>query len=374
MTAASPAGGAGNGTEERAALADFIDASREEIVARWIKRTRSALKLALAATQLRNAVPDYLARLAISLRGNDPLGRGRAAWEDVAREHAVARVRLGFDIDQLVHEFILLRQVLSDVARERQATLSISQAEQLADLIEAAIASAVSSYVEARDYATRQKEAEHISFITHELRNPMSAAKLAAGRLRRSGENNRGRLLDVLERNMDRLEGLINGVLQVERFQAGKVEPRMIDVELGALMGPPLATAMMRSESKGIAVTVEYDRHLLVRADPELASSAISNVLDNAVKFTDTGTVRVAAEVTSDRVAVHVWDNCPGLSEEELRIVFEPFERGHSKKPGSGLGLAIARRALEAQNGSIGAESTGDRGCHFWFTLQRAVH
>jgi signal transduction histidine kinase len=73
-------------------------------------------------------------------------------------------------------------------------------------------------------------------------------------------------------------------------------------------------------------------------------------------------------------VVVHVYDNCHGLSPQELAIIFEPFKRGHSSKPGSGLGLAIARRAIEAQGGVIGAESDSERGCHFWVTLPKPSH
>ncbi len=374
MASAQPSSGTREGSD-RAILADLIDACRDDIVARWLKRVETELGKSVGTAQLQNAMPDYLAGLSAALRGTGGLPqRGAAAWVDVAREHALTRVRLGFDIDELVREFILLRQVLAEVSRERQANLDIPQAERVADLIEAAISVSVRSYVEARDYAARQREARRISFVTHELRNPLSAAKLAASRLRRSAARYDEHSFDVLERNLGRLESLIDGVLNVERFQADKVQPHPEEVELCELLDRPLATAKMAAEVKGLTVTAEYDPHVLVRADPELAMSAISNVLDNAVKYTDAGEVRVGAEPSADRVTVHVWDNCPGLSEEELGVIFEPFERGQSKKPGSGLGLAIARRALEAQGGSIDAESKGERGCHFWLALPRAAH
>jgi signal transduction histidine kinase len=244
------------------------------------------------------------------------------------------------------------------------------------DLIEAAIASSVRSYVEARDYAARMKEAEHISFLAHELRNPLGAVKLSAVRLRQSfRESDEGvHLLEILERNVERLEALINGVLRVERLEVGKTPLHIAELELGGLLDAPIATAKLGAEAKGLGLTAAYDPHLLVLADPELATSAVSNVLDNAVKYTDSGGIRVVAEPEAARILIHVWDNCPGISQEELRIIFEPFERGHSKKPGSGLGLAIAGRALEAQGGSIGAESPEERGCHFWITLPRALH
>jgi signal transduction histidine kinase len=152
------------------------------------------------------------------------------------------------------------------------------------------------------------------------------------------------------------------------------VHPHPIELELGELLAAPLESSKLAAQAKGLAVQTAYAGDVLLQVDRELASSAVANVLDNAVKYTDSGEIRVVADIETDRVTLHVWDNCPGLSEAELQVVFEPFERGHSTKPGSGLGLAIARRALEAQGGAIGAESKGERGCHFWISLPRAPH
>ena len=93
---------------------------------------------------------------------------------------------------------------------------------------------------------------------------------------------------------------------------------------------------------------------------------------DNAAKFTDRGRVEVMVEDDGDELIVHFRDTCQGLSPEELRTIFEPFERGATRKAGTGLGLAIARRAVEAQGGSIGAESPGQAGCHFWLRIPAA--
>ena len=160
----------------------------------------------------------------------------------------------------------------------------------------------------------------------------------------------------------------------MERLQAGRTAPRMINVELGELLAHPIATAQLAAKAKGLSLRADYDPHTLLWADPELAAASVTNVLDNAVKYTDRGEIRVASELGANEVSLHVWDNCPGLSEQELGIIFEPFERGHSNKPGSGIGLAVARRAIEAQGGTIGAESSGERGCHFWLALPRAAH
>jgi len=72
-----------------------------------------------------------------------------------------------------------------------------------------------------------------------------------------------------------------------------------------------------------------------------------------------------------DGFTVHVRDTCDGISKEEIRTIFEPFNRGTTGKSGTGLGLAIARRAVEAQGGTIQVESGEPSGCHFWITLPK---
>jgi hypothetical protein len=105
--------------------------------------------------------------------------------------------------------------------------------------------------------------------------------------------------------------------------------------------------------------------------DPVLTRAAVQNLVENAVKYTDEGLVELSLEDRPREVVIHVRDTCHGVSPEELETIFEPFSRGHSRKPGTGLGLAIARRSIEAQGGRIQAESPGDRGCHFWITLPK---
>lgn len=379
---------AGGGTPEggiqpkgQRSLADLINRHAPEIICRWMVRVEADLRPQVGPIQLRDAMPDYLNRLSTAMsidtdtQGGETRARpqeGSAIWADIAREHALTRVRLGFDIDELVHEFIVLRQVLLDVIYENGIPVECGDVKRLTDLVEAAIAVAVKSYVAARDYAARQKEAEHVAFLIHELRNPLSALGFATRRLR--GETPRPHLWDVVDRNMDRMRSLIERVLQVERLQAGKAQPELRELDLGELLAQPVSAAALAAEDKGLVLRPEYDPDLLLRVDPDLVEAAVSNVLDNAVKYTDAGMVRLTAEDAGDHIVLHVWDNCPGLSQEELEVIFEPFERGHSNKPGSGIGLAIARQALEAQGGAIGADSNAERGCHFWISLPKARH
>ncbi len=355
-------------------LGRLIEGELPEIERRWLERVQRDVSRAqgVELTQLRDGIPDYLAAMVALLKAADldvRNGRAKSAWVGVAREHGITRVRIGFDISQLVHEFIVLRQVIGEIA-EREPDLAAAK-ELISDIVEAAIGAAVQAYVEARDIEARRTQAENIGFLTHELRNPLTVAILTSSKLRSRIPPETAPLVEAVQRNLGRLSELIDSVLLTEKFEAGKVEPKPADVELAPLIEDALEAARKVAEGKKVELHANYDPDLTARLDPFLTRSVIANLADNAVKYTDAGEVEVDVQDRSDQIVVSVRDSCPGLSPEELRTIFEPFKRGHSTKAGTGLGLAIARRAVEAQGGSITAESRGGAGCQFLVTLPK---
>jgi signal transduction histidine kinase len=359
-------------------LGRLIEAKLQEIERRWLEQVQRDVSNAegVELTQLRDGIPDYLAAMVRLLKAGDLdllSGNARSAWADVAREHGVTRVRIGFDISQLVHEFIVLRRVIGGVIDEQadQQPDVVASKGLIADIIEAAIAAAVQAYVDARDNEARRAQAEAVGFLTHELRNPLTAALLTSAKLRAQASSDNVRLHEVLQRNLGRLGELIDSVLLTQKFQAGEVAAKPVDVELGPVIEPALEAAHKVAEAKRLQFSARYDPHMMARIDPFLTRSAIANLADNAVKYTDAGEVELVVQDQPDHIEVSVRDTCPGISPEELRTIFEPFKRGHSAKAGTGLGLAIARRAVEAQGGSISVESPGVHGCQFLITLPK---
>ena len=241
----------------------------------------------------------------------------------------------------------------------------------LADLIDAAIATSVKSYVESRDYRTRQLEEEHLGFLTHELRNPLTTASLAASQLRKDpGLNPTSvRVLELLDHGLGRTKELIEQALLAGKLEAGQAQPVIEDLLAADVIEEALTAAGAEALRKGLVLETKFDREIVVRADSKLIVSAVQNLADNAVKFTDHGKVEITLERRKPEAVIHVRDNCSGISAAELEKIFEPYERGSSGKPGTGLGLAIARRAISLIGGTIGAESTEQQGCHFWITV-----
>jgi signal transduction histidine kinase len=356
----------------RERLGRIIEQRTEEIERRWLDRIQLDVvkQPGIALTLLRDGMPDYLLALTKVLgSGAHPLERrAESAWSRVARDHGITRVRIGFDISQLVHEFIVLRRTIQEVAREEDP--SLGPEDLLAELLEAAIAIAVQAYVDARDFESRRAQAANIGFLTHELRHPLSAASLAAARLRRNATPAQEQALAILDRGLRRLSELIDGVLLTEKLEAGEVTIAPTRTTLGHLM-EPVESLRGQAEQKGLRFRTAYDPELPLAVDIDLTRSALQNLAENAVKYTDEGEVNISITDEGDEVVVDVRDTCKGLSPEELGTIFEPFKRGRTKKTGTGLGLAIARRAVEAQGGRIHAESPGASGCHFSVRLPR---
>src|SRR6266496_2924396 len=357
-------------------LGRLIEAAAPEIERRWLEQVQRDVAEAqgVELTQLRDGIPDYLSAMVRLLKAGDLgllAGHAGSAWADVAREHGITRVRIGFDISQLIHEFVVLRRVIAEVAG-RDPDLANAKA-LIGEIVEAAIAVAVKAYVDARDIDARRTQAESIAFLTHELRNPLTTAVLTASRLRSQARPEDARLVETLLRNLGRLNELIDGVLLTQKLDAGQMVVTPSDVELGPLLDSALEAARKVAETKRLAFHVSYDPGLTARLDPELTRSAIANLVDNAVTYTDAGEVDVEVLDRRDEILVNVRDTCPGLSAEELRTIFDPFKRGRSAQRGTGLGLAIARRAVEAQGGSIHGESPGTTGCRFSITLPKRI-
>jgi signal transduction histidine kinase len=359
-------------TSVRERLRRIIERRAQDIERRWLDRIQKDVvkEPGVELTLLRDGMPDYLLELTRALAsGAEPLDyRAESAWSRVARDHGITRVRIGFDISQLVHEFIVLRRTIQEIVREEDPALG--SADTLSDMLEAAIAVAVQAYVDVRDFESRRAQAANVGFLTHELRHPLSAVSLAAHRLRRTAVPEQEHALEILDRGVRRLSELIDGVLLTEKLEAGEIAIAPKATTLGQLM-ESIEALRGAAEQRGLRFRTAYDPDLTLAVDIDLTRSVLQNLADNAIKYTDEGEVEISVTDAGDEVVVDVRDTCKGLSPEELGTIFEPFKRGRTEKTGTGLGLAIARRAVEAQGGSIHAESPGPSGCHFSVRLPR---
>lgn len=207
--------------------------------------------------------------------------------------------------------------------------------------------------------------------VSHELRSPLARVQAALGLARQRAGGAAEAELDRIEREAERLNDLIGQILSVSRLDCdGDVALRVEMVELHEMLAELVGDAAIEARSRNCSVELEATALGAIDADPALLHSAFDNVLRNAIRHTETGTtvtVSLAAESGSgDAFVVCVEDRGPGVEEDMLPRIFEPFVRvGDARDRGSGghgLGLAIAQRAIRAHGGRIHAQNRAHGG------------
>ncbi|HRF45453.1 MAG TPA: ATP-binding protein [Candidatus Competibacteraceae bacterium] len=195
--------------------------------------------------------------------------------------------------------------------------------------------------------------------VSHELRSPLARLQAAAG-LARQQPQKLDASLDRIERESGRLNELVGELLTLSRLEAGVSGTPNEEIDLVGLVRDVADDARFEAEANGRQVQFSGEGEFIIKARAELLHRAFENVIRNAVKFTQEGTVvevAVMIPAACGQMTVTVTDRGPGVPESDLQTVFDPFFRSGTdvKTAGFGLGLAIARRAIEMQGGTIHA-------------------
>jgi two-component system OmpR family sensor kinase len=192
--------------------------------------------------------------------------------------------------------------------------------------------------------------------VSHELRSPMARLQAAIGLARQQPEKI-DTSLDRIELEAGRLDELVGEVLTLSRLEAGVTNSVKEEIDLTELLDSVIEDARFEASAKNVAVNYLESHDIRINADAELIHRALENILRNAVKYTPPGlSIQVEIDFSLDgrQVSLSISDQGPGVADEQLTSVFEPFFRGSGNSQiGFGLGLAIARRAVEVHGGSI---------------------
>ena len=214
-----------------------------------------------------------------------------------------------------------------------------------------------------------------LAAVSHDLRTPLASIKASVSSLRaedvRWAPEDEAELLAGIEDGADRLDHLIGNLLDMSRLQTGSVVPLVREFDLDEVV--PFALRGVPADSVRTDIPEELP---MVEGDPGLLERALANVIENAVKYNESGRVLVSGSHLrifgqGDRLEVRVADTGPGIPDEAKEKVFEPFQRyGDAPRGvGVGLGLAVARGFVEAMGGTLTAEDTPGGGLTMVFTL-----
>lgn len=225
-----------------------------------------------------------------------------------------------------------------------------------------------------------QSKSEFLANVTHELLTPMNAIIGLTHLVRQSTQNaSQQAQLEQVEGSARHLLSLINKLLDLSRIEAGLFSPGHSRVNLPQLLQRVRNQVQQNLSRKGLGLVVDLDNVPdTVLTDAESVQKVLSNLLENAVKFTPEGHIALKVHTVAQdgehyRLRFSVSDTGIGVSDEYRERLFEPFEQADNSTTrrygGNGLGLAISKRIVERLNGEIGMVTNPNRGSTFWFEL-----
>ncbi|TFY99456.1 hybrid sensor histidine kinase/response regulator [Ramlibacter henchirensis] len=265
------------------------------------------------------------------------------------------------------------RLLLGEVAERRRAEQRLSELNETLDrrVMERTHELEES---EARLLDAHRRKDEFLATLAHELRNPLAPVRNAVELLKRAPSDAKrvGWASELIDRQVRSLSRLIDDLMDVSRISRGRIELRQEVVALNDVLADALEAIRPLAHESGHELAVLLpDRKLLVDADRTRLAQAFTNLLNNAVKYTDTGgRIEVGVLVEKDQAVVTVRDSGIGIPPERLDDVFEMFSQVESalsrSRGGLGIGLSLTQRLVQMHGGTIRAYSEGvGRGSRF---------
>lgn len=225
-----------------------------------------------------------------------------------------------------------------------------------------------------------QLKDEFISTVSHELRSPLSIIKegvsILIDEIPGKLNDSQAKILKAAKRNIDRLARIINKLLDMSKIESGsmKIEKELFDIAI--LMKEVGASFEADMKKKGLGLKMDFPPEgVNVRADPDAMTQVINNLIDNAIKFTKEGYIKISARESEGAVECSVYDTGIGISKENVPKLFSKFQQfGRATGPGekgTGLGLSIAKGIVDLHSGKIGLESEPGKGTKAIFILPK---
>lgn len=219
---------------------------------------------------------------------------------------------------------------------------------------------------------------EFLAMSAHELKTPLtpmiSFIQLILNEKLGKVSEEQKEALEIISHETRRLLDSVNKIMYLTKLESKKIEPILGDLQLSDLIQDIVKSMEQSAAQKKIILTQKIAKLPLIKADRDHMRDVVSNLVDNAIKFTpEGGKISVEAKEEKDHILVKVKDTGIGISNEDISKLFtKGFQVDHSN-PGMGLGLSICKKLVEAHGGKIWVESELGKGSTFCFTLPKEV-
>ena len=355
-------------------LCEFVALHREEIVRRCRAKVAVRAVPPPTAAELERGVPLFLDQLVDALRrrlSSSP------EMDRTASDHGHNLRLQGFSVSQVVHDYGDVCQSITELAVEMRAPISTDDFRLLNACLDNAIAEAVSQYGRERNQSTIDADTDRqnvqLGFLAHELRNLLNTALIAFEVLKTGNVGIAGSTGAILQRNLLAACDLVSRSLAEIRLAQTVQNPERFLVS--RFIEEAAEPATLAAAAQGVRLTVaRVDPGVSIEADRQILAAVVTNVLQNALKFTRPQTgVELRVVASAERVLIEVQDECGGLPPGDVEELFRPFEQRAANRTGVGLGLAFSRWGVEANHGRFYARSLPGVGCVFTIDLPRYV-
>ena len=353
-------------------LVDFLKRNREVIIAQSRARVAARTHPKPSESELTNGIPVFLDQLGDALRLAE--SSEVVDHEEIrksAGRHGNDLLRLGLTIAQVVHDYGDVCQTVTELAIQQKAPISGDDFQTLNLCLDDAIAGAVTEYARQRERTVANEGTERLGALADEMRNLLDAATLSFDRIKSGHVAPAGATGLVLARSLAGLRDLIDRSLADVRLDGGIEHLEMISV--AAFLEEVEIAAITQAKARGIHFSVtSVDRTVTVEGDRQTLAAAVSNLLQNAFKFTDlNGHVSLTVTATVDRVLIAVEDECGGLPPGHAADMLHPIAQRGSDRSGLGIGLAICAKVAKANAGLLHVRDIPGKGCVFTLDLPR---
>jgi signal transduction histidine kinase len=348
----------------------------------FMKNNRAEL-LRLVVLQLKRDAPDrpeeelaadlgrFIDEVADAVRTRDERGDGAARQSSpsvYAARLGHERYQKGYPIGQTAKTLSALSVAVGELGGRESLAFAADEYRNFNETIDEAVATAIEQY--AKDERDQHSvTSRQLGFVAHEFRNAASSGKMAFQMLERGQVAMQGRTAEIVRRSFRRMEKLAEKTFFFLRANEG-APPSLKPVPLAPLLRDIEGSSVLE---RNIDIVVDVDDAVSVLADEELLTSAISNLVQNAIKFShDDAHVLVRARRNGASVLIEVEDECGGLPPGTVEELFEPFVRKGSDRRGAGLGLAITQQAVHRLLGEMSVRDVPGHGCVFAIRLDSA--